>query len=229
MERASHVNSAIMPFHSVPCFTGDHNIDTMDGTEQAFPITHVMIHERYDPVSMDSDLALLRLREPAVFSAYAVPICLPTLQFADLELAAVRFHTVSGWGQNTEAGNVRSLQGPKGPVSPILRKLAVPLLPKPLCSLKSGVNITDNMFCAGYFEGKQESCRGNDGSPLVTQYGDTMFLTGIVSWGKGCAHPGYYGIYTKVSNFLDWIQKTIATPVTQLDTLSTTKNKNLSA
>ncbi|KAI4891022.1 hypothetical protein NFI96_013879, partial [Prochilodus magdalenae] len=207
---------------------GAHNVDIMDGTEQVFPVTHVIVHESYDPVSMDSDLALLRLQTPATLSAYTVPVCLPTLQFADMELAAVRFHTVSGWGRLTDGGNVQSSQLPKELKSPILRKLEVPLLPNPQCFLKSGVNITDNMLCAGYFEGRQESCRGNDGSPLVTQYGDTTFLTGIVSWGKGCAHPGFYRIYTKVSNFLDWIQQTMTMPVTQLDTLSKTANASFS-
>ncbi|XP_072514094.1 coagulation factor X [Salminus brasiliensis] len=206
---------------------GDHNIDIMDSTEQALPVTHVIIHEKYDPVSMDSDLALLRLRDPATFSAHVVPICLPTYQFAEMELAAVRFHTVSGWGQRTEGGNVRD--SPKGPVSPVLRKLAVPLLPKPLCELKSGVNITDNMFCAGYFEGRQESCRGDDGSPLVTQYGETTYLTGIVSWGKGCSQPGFYGIYTKVSSFLDWIQQGMSTPTDQIVTLSKSLNASVTA
>ncbi|MCJ8747852.1 hypothetical protein PDJAM_G00158170 [Pangasius djambal] len=199
---------------------GDHNIDVVDGTEQTFSVSHVIIHESYNPASEDSDLALLRLSEPATLSNYTIPICLPTLEFAKMELDAVRFHIVSGWGQRTEGGNIRSSQSYKS-ISPVLRMLAVPFLPKPECSVKSGVNITDNMLCAGYFQGNQESCRGDDGSPLTTQYKDTHFLTGIVSWGKGCAQPGFYAIYTKVANFLDWIQRGMATPITQPDALNT--------
>ncbi|XP_058236067.1 coagulation factor VIIi isoform X1 [Hemibagrus wyckioides] len=199
---------------------GDHNIDIVDGTEQEFSVSQVIIHKSYDPASGDSDLALLQLSEPVTLSNYTVPICLPSQGFAKMELDAVRFHTVSGWGQSTDGGNIQSSRFSKI-LSPVLRKLAVPLLPTPECSVKSGVNITDNMFCAGYFEGSQESCRGDDGSPLTTQYKDTHFLTGIVSWGKGCGHPGFYTIYTKVANFLDWIQHGMATSIAQPDALDT--------
>ncbi|XP_030635440.1 coagulation factor VII [Chanos chanos] len=192
--------------------TGEHDLEVQEGSEQKIPVSQIIVRESYDPGSMDSDLALLRLSEPAVFSAHSVPICLPTRAFAESELSAVRFHKISGWGRRTEGGNIHLPQSPVKPTSPILRQLDVPVLLTPQCALKSGVNITDNMFCAGYMEGNQESCRGDDGSPLVTQYKGTYFLSGVVSWGRGCAHPGYYGIYTKVSNFLDWLQERMAAP-----------------
>ncbi|XP_060754659.1 coagulation factor VIIi [Neoarius graeffei] len=215
---AGHCVDKRYPKH-LKVITGDHNIDVAEGTEQTFSVSHVIIHESYDPASGDSDLALLRLSEPATLSNYTIPICLPTLEFAKTELDVVRFHIVSGWGQRTEGGNIHSHQSSKI-TSSVLRMLAVPFLPKAECSAKSGVNITNNTLCAGYFKGSEESCRGDDGSPLTTPYKGTHFLTGIVSWGRGCAHPGFYGIYTKVANFLDWIQRGIATPIAQPDALN---------
>uniref|UniRef100_A0A4W4FIK9 Coagulation factor VIIi n=1 Tax=Electrophorus electricus TaxID=8005 RepID=A0A4W4FIK9_ELEEL len=209
--------------------TGDHNIDMREDTEQEFPVSYMIVHENYDPVSMDSDLALLRLSGQAKLSVYTIPVCLPTAQFAEAELAAIRFHTVSGWGRHTQGGNDQGSKGAKRPGSPLMRRFAVPLQPKPLCSRISRVNITDNMLCAGYFESSQESCRGGDGSPLVTEYRETVFLKGIVSWGKGCAQPGFYSIYTKVSNFLDWIQQIMATPTAQLDAFIKTINTTAKA
>lgn len=191
----------------------------VEGTEQTFSVSHVITHESYDTAPEDSDLALVRLSEPATFTNYTIPICLPTLEFAKMELDAIRFHIISGWGRRTEGGNIFTTQVSK-PKSPVLRMLAVPFLNDAECSVKSGVNITDNMFCAGYFDGSQQSCRGDDGSPLITQYKDTHFLTGIASWGKGCEHPGFYAIYTKVANFLDWIHKGMAAPIPQPDTFN---------
>lgn len=131
-------------------------------------------------------------------------MCLPTRDLAERELLMTRYHTVSGWGKRTSGGNENSSAVDAAPVSPFLRKFSVPIIPNAQCSYRSQFNVTDNMLCAGYLEGHQQSCRGDDGSPLVTLYGSTHFLIGVVGWGRGCPKPGYYGVYTNVGNFADW-------------------------
>jgi secreted trypsin-like serine protease len=34
---------------------------------------------------------------------------------------------------------------------------------------------------------------------------DTWHIAGITSYGYGCARPGYPGVYTRMSMFIDWI------------------------
>lgn len=170
-------------------------------------------HNGYVPATGDSDVALLRLSRPVTLGRHAIPVCLPTKGFAKHELLPVRYHTVSGWGKRTTGGNAEGPDALLGaPISPFLRKLSVPILQNSQCSQRTQFNFTDNMLCAGYLEGHHQGCRGDDGSPLVTLYGSTHFLMGVVGWGRGCAHPGYYDVYANMANFVDWVEATMKAP-----------------
>ncbi|KAM9328520.1 coagulation factor VIIi [Pholidichthys leucotaenia] len=193
---------------------GEHNLDEEEGSEQHIPISMAIVHHSYAPASGDGDVALLRLSPGVALSRYTIPICLPTKEFAERELLPLRHHVISGWGKRTTGGNAAGSYGVSAPISPLLRRMTVPIIPNSLCSQRAKFNFTDNMLCAGYLEGNQDSCRGDDGSPLVTVFESTHFLMGVVAWGRGCAHPGYYGVYTNMANFLDWVEETIRNPPT---------------
>ncbi|XP_062302968.1 coagulation factor VII [Osmerus eperlanus] len=190
---------------------GEHDLDVVKGTEQTVQVAEILMHADYVHLTADSDIALLRLSKPVVFTPYAVPVCLPTRSLAERELWAISMHTVSGWGR----------VGEMGPTSNVLRRLDVPRMRTQECVEHSGVTLTKNMFCAGYTDSKGDSCKGDSGGPLVTRYRKTVFLLGIVSWGKGCARPGNYGIYTRVSNYLEWIHNVTATVQPQKITAAT--------
>lgn len=75
---------------------------------------------------------------------------------------------------------------------------------------KNVPTLTRNMFCAGFPEGGKDSCQGDSGGPYTLQDDDRFWAAGIVSWGVDCGRQGTYGVYTKVNNYLDWINSTIA-------------------
>ncbi|XP_015267240.1 PREDICTED: coagulation factor VII-like [Gekko japonicus] len=174
---------------------GEHDRDDEDEAEQERRVAEIIIHERYIPRKTDNDIALLRLDKPVNFTDYVVPICLPEQRFAADVLSSIKFSTVSGWGRLIEGGATSSL----------LLRVDVPRIKTKECIQSTNLNITRNMFCAGYLTGIKDACEGDSGGPHATNYKNTWFLTGLVSWGKGCAAEGSYGVYTKISQYIPWL------------------------
>merc|ERR1719259_791009 len=58
------------------------------------------------------------------------------------------------------------------------------------------------MLCAGYMAGGKDACTSDSGGPLIAlnTWENSYSLTGVVSWGNGCAEPDSLGIYVNVSN-----------------------------
>merc|ERR1712126_331314 len=83
-----------------------------------------------------------------------------------------------------------------------LQKVTVPIVSDDACREAYGESeIVDSMMCAGFDEGGKDSCQGDSGGPFMC--GNQ--LSGVVSWGYGCAEAGYPGVYTQTSYFIQWI------------------------
>jgi len=48
---------------------------------------------------------------------------------------------------------------------------------------------------------------GDSGGPLVCQRCNNCdwYIAGITSFGRGCGRPGFYGVYTRVKYYEEWI------------------------
>ena len=105
---------------------------------------------------------------------------------------------VAGWGTLSSGGGSPDR----------LHKVTVPIvsLEKANDPKAYGGSILPNMLAAGFTEGGKDSCQGDSGGPLVIDINGQMIQVGVVSWGKGCADPYAYGIYTRVSSYTDWIE-----------------------
>lgn len=178
---------------------GDYDKKRPDLGEQLIKVQKAIVHPHFHAFTFDSDVALLYLAQPVAFSAAAIPACLPDRHLAQYLLKDGNRGQVTGWGTTQYLG--RS--------SRFLRKVVLPVIGHQECRMSTDQVITDNMFCAGYLEAPRDSCSGDSGGPFVVHYRDTWFLTGVVSWGEKCAAKGKYGVYTRLGNFLSWIQDTM--------------------
>ena len=83
----------------------------------------------------------------------------------------------------------------------------VPVITNSACNNDYSGSIKNSMICAGFpGDGAKDACQGDSGGPLVCNNNGKATITGVVSWGIGCARPEYPGVYSRVTHVLSWIQ-----------------------
>jgi trypsin len=150
----------------------------LDGSGTRYSVASITIHPKWDSQTFDYDVAVWRLEK----SAGDVPVAkLASKESADL--------LATGWGALKE----------NGPAPIDLQKVSVPLVTYDDCNDENSYdgNVSARMICAG--KPGKDTCQGDSGGPLTGGPGNGE-LTGITSWGIGCARPNYFGVYTRVAD-----------------------------
>jgi trypsin len=154
------------------------------------------VHPQYNDFTLANDFQLLRLSED-VISATPVTLSLDD----DYSPADGADLTVLGVGLTTQGGFE---------LPPFLSDVDVQVVNIDECNTSyNNEVIEDVMFCAGVPQGGKDSCQGDSGGPIVKRIGNEHVQVGVVSWGYGCAQPGFPGIYSRVSSAHDWIKQVV--------------------
>ncbi|XP_064238929.1 vitamin K-dependent protein C isoform X2 [Aotus nancymaae] len=180
---------------------GEYDLRRWERWELDLDIEEVLVHPNYSKSTTDNDIALVRLAQPATLSQTIVPVCLPDSGLAERELTQAGQETiVTGWGYQSSRE-----KDPKRNRTFILNFIKIPVVPRNECSKVMSNMVSENMLCAGVLGDRRDACDGDSGGPMVASFRGTWFLVGLVSWGEGCGLLHNYGVYTKVSRYLDWI------------------------
>lgn len=83
------------------------------------------------------------------------------------------------------------------------------------------IQINSTMLCAHEPVTQRDTCQGDSGGPLLLDIAGELTLAGITSFGLGCGSAnGVPGVYTKVSAYAEWIQRTTGIDVSGTTQLS---------
>ncbi|KAH9514780.1 Trypsin-1 [Bulinus truncatus] len=172
--------------------------DRSDGNEPHRSVVYFSAltrHSLYDDWTIDYDIAIFKVSTAVPTNNYISAVCLPNEGWFEGEKAIV-----AGWGTLTAGGD-----------SPYkLHQVQKPIKSRDTCEQRYGVgSISPRMLCAGLPQGGVDSCQGDSGGPLYTYRENRWTLTGIVSWGYGCAEAGRPGVYADVIELKDWINSII--------------------
>ncbi|XP_051934401.1 mannan-binding lectin serine protease 1 isoform X2 [Hippocampus zosterae] len=185
-------------------------VDVRDKRASALlAVSRVLVHPDFCPSDFDNDIALLKLSTRAELNRVVRPVCLPLPPQSDISAPPPgSLGVVAGWGVSHP-----------DTTSDLLQFVRLPVVPQDECrdsyAARAGsYNVSDNMFCAGFYEGGRDTCLGDSGGAFVAQdpVSRQWAVFGLVSWAgpEECGSRRVYGVYTRVNKYLKWIQRHLA-------------------
>jgi len=199
---------------------GAYNKVEKSSHQKTYLLESITCHESYKVSSRQIiyDVCILKTTEDIEFNKYVWPICLPDNMPPPNDGTYDRNCTVAGWGDTRFTGDEK-----------ILNEVDVPVLTYETCvNWYEAENILinpDQHVCAGYENGGMDACQGDSGGPFVCkrdntgiknsknefgQHTELKVLTGVVSFGVGCALAKNPGVYTNVYHFLPYIHSIVS-------------------
>ncbi|KAL7014975.1 hypothetical protein ACKWTF_016222 [Chironomus riparius] len=162
--------------------------------EATVPSHNVKIHKGYSKSLHENDIAMIQIPE-ANFGLLNYPyVDVIELPGRDDNFVGTNA-TVSGFGR-TEKGK-----------SDVLKYVDLQVMENSECSKSySNVKILDSHVC-GRSTTKTGICFGDSGGPYAVKEHCRNILVGIVSFGTADCESEYPDVFTRVSNYLDWINE----------------------
>lgn len=157
-----------------------------------------IVHEDYDDDEIINDVALIKTKDKIVLGPNAKPVALPP-PFYEVPGSWQIVGTLVGYGLDRTGGSIQNR----------LQEADLFVVGNGDCNNLHQFEIFDSNICAGIQEGGKGQCSGDSGGPLTLK--TERWQVGIVSWSmKPCTVAPYPGVYTKVSHFIDWIERNSA-------------------
>eukprot|EP00522_Entomoneis_paludosa_P000260 CAMPEP_0172472392 /NCGR_PEP_ID=MMETSP1065-20121228/68310_1 /TAXON_ID=265537 /ORGANISM="Amphiprora paludosa, Strain CCMP125" /LENGTH=620 /DNA_ID=CAMNT_0013230527 /DNA_START=171 /DNA_END=2033 /DNA_ORIENTATION=- len=201
---AAHCDGLFNPGRTL--LVGPTKRDSTFGGALIRTVTRRIVHPLYDDDSLAYDLMLVQINNPVT--------TIEPLEWntnSSVPEAGGTNVTVMGFGRT---------EYETGPVSQDVLRVDLETVADNVCLNRYGANNlqTNIMMCARYPPSgdPKSACQGDSGGPMITmatrEDGSKYPLQlGVVSWGVGCGHAFYPGVYARPSGAVEWMKKTICT------------------
>ncbi|XP_066524688.1 inactive serine protease PAMR1 isoform X2 [Hoplias malabaricus] len=187
---------------------------------QHLRISSITIHPNYDPLVLDSDLAILKLLDKARIGEHVLPICLPNVQDSSEDSLPMQA-MVTGWSLTPDA---RAGESERARVGTVMLGDVVHC-EQQYAHYGVPISVSENMLCGRQGPGASPSniCPAETGgvlllpptlspdpaSPLLPNPAQEWKLLGLVSFGYDSldCNPELYTVYTHIANFIDFLEE----------------------
>lgn len=156
------------------------------------------VHPKFDPSTLENDIALIRTQDPFDFSTpYVKPI--PLVASSKTASYDDQYIAISGFGYTSNSGPASDQ---------LLFTHYLKVIPKEDCQAEYADMLPVSSFTARDIEPPNTAaCYGDAGGPATQLIKGKMTLVGIISFGSGNACDLSCQGFTNVALFTDWIYK----------------------
>nr|QFZ95604.1 serine protease 1 [Lasioderma serricorne] len=194
--------------------TAAHCIETQDGNKPVkvrlgvvdimktppdgdYDVESYEVHRNYSRRTRHHDIALIKLDRNVQSKDEVRPACLYARNDDPPAL------NVTGWGQTSARQGITSNILLRATIHPVSIEECDEIYTKRLSK-----NIVRSQICAVSDDGTKDACRGDSGGPLQIEREGIIRIVGVTSYASGCGGKTP-GVYTRVSNYLDWIERIV--------------------
>lgn len=178
---------------------------------ESMMVNATILHPRFRRRTYDADYAILRIDslsefpriklDGAQWDSTNMKRFSPSANNDKIELVRGMELTVLGYGTTSDESRVGSSKLRDATLQYVDMKNCASIFPQDV--------ILPSMMCAR--SPGSDACLGDSGGPLLCPLDEQKenVQVGIVSWGVGCNHPTYPGVYSRIASEVNWIEKTM--------------------
>ncbi|XP_023937765.2 serine protease snake [Bicyclus anynana] len=177
--------------------------DPLDVT-RIYRVQSIIKHPAYNSPHRYHDIALVKTDTDMTLGQFAVPACLDTGAPNDYSRALA-----TGWGATQN----------RGATADQLQKVIINKFSTAECSSmfpphRLMLNGFDDktQICYGDKAQERDTCQGDSGGPLQLKHKQIHCMytvVGVTSFGRACGVKGEPGIYTRVADYVPWIESVV--------------------